>query len=138
MYSKQNRNKSRRAFSLLEVMVVLVIIAMVASIATVSYSKYMRRSRQRVARTQISAIMKAVKGFHSVHARYPSEEELAGEMDGGRIPLDPWGNAYIYNSESLGDNGFEVISYGADDEEDGEGENMDIVSWDLNNLENNE
>ena len=46
-----------------------------------------------------------------------------------KMPRDPWGNAYQYNNP--GRNGpYEVICYGADGREGGEGANMDISSDD--------
>ncbi|MBI2560675.1 MAG: type II secretion system protein GspG, partial [Planctomycetes bacterium] len=44
------------------------------------------------------------------------------------VPKDPWGNEYVYTYP--GNNGeFDIISYGADGKEGGEGENADVVSW---------
>ncbi|HXX80282.1 MAG TPA: type II secretion system protein GspG, partial [Thermodesulfovibrionales bacterium] len=43
---------------------------------------------------------------------------------------DPWGNPYIYVCPGLhGD--YDVVSYGADGKEGGEGKNADITSWDM-------
>ena len=42
-----------------------------------------------------------------------------------RIPLDPWGNEYVYSNEN---NEFEVYSLGSDGEEGGEGVAEDIYS----------
>ena len=45
-----------------------------------------------------------------------------------QIPLDPWDNEYIFRCP--GDHGeFDIISYGADREEGGEGEDQDVVNW---------
>ena len=44
------------------------------------------------------------------------------------IPLDPWGRSYIYRSP--GEHGdYDLISYGRDGVQGGEGEDEDIVSW---------
>lgn len=44
------------------------------------------------------------------------------------IPKDPWGNDYVYVYP--GENGdYDIISYGADGAEGGDGENADVVSW---------
>ncbi len=43
--------------------------------------------------------------------------------------LDPWGNPYIYMREGQVNPGsFDLISYGADGQQGGEGENADIVN----------
>jgi general secretion pathway protein G len=44
------------------------------------------------------------------------------------IPPDPWGHPYVYRCPSEhGD--YEIISYGADGREGGDGVNKDILSW---------
>jgi general secretion pathway protein G len=44
--------------------------------------------------------------------------------------LDPWGNPYAYNCPGL-NHEFEIISYGADGVEGGDGPNADVTSWQL-------
>ena len=47
-----------------------------------------------------------------------------------KVPVDPWGNPYVYLSPGThGD--YDIISYGADGEPGGEGNNADIDSWEL-------
>ncbi|MGH9960395.1 MAG: type II secretion system major pseudopilin GspG, partial [Pyrinomonadaceae bacterium] len=49
-------------------------------------------------------------------------------FDSKRVPNDPWGNKYHY--ESPGKHGeFDLYSLGADNAEGGDGDNKDIVSW---------
>ena len=46
------------------------------------------------------------------------------------VPKDPWGNAYSYLCP--GDNspqGYDLLSYGADGQAGGEGEDVDITNW---------
>ena len=51
-----------------------------------------------------------------------------GFHPGGIIPKDPWGSQFVYISpREHGD--YDLISYGADNVEGGEENNMDIVSW---------
>ena len=45
--------------------------------------------------------------------------------------LDPWGNPYQYNTPGPDGRDYEVVSYGADGREGGEGEDADVVHWDL-------
>jgi len=47
------------------------------------------------------------------------------------VPLDPWGNAYVYISPGVvNPTGYDLLSLGADGELGGEDENTDVVSWD--------
>ena len=45
-----------------------------------------------------------------------------------KIPDDPWGNAYHYDSPGqYGE--YDLYSYGKDDAPGGEKENADVLSW---------
>ncbi len=128
---------ARRAFSLVELMIVLVIIGLLATMITVNVRAYLLKARQATARQEIATLVKALSTFYAEYGRYPSNEEgldvltrpsdkLPEALIEGR-PADPWGRPYQYNSP--GSSGpFEVISYGADGREGGEGLDADIRS----------
>jgi len=60
----------------------------------------------------------------------PKKYREGGYLEQKKIPPDPWGNPYIYVCPGLhGD--FDIISYGADGKEGGEGKDADIKSWDM-------
>jgi len=63
--------------------------------------------------------------------RIPENYQKGGYLESSRVPDDPWGNPYIY--ESPGSHGFdyEVVSLGADGLPGGEDENADIESWSI-------
>ncbi len=89
-------------------------------------------------RADIGAISETLELFRSLYGRYPTEEEglriLLRQsaqderqplLDLDYMPLDPWGNDYVYSRE--GDS-FRVRSLGADGLEGGEGADADIDS----------
>ena len=46
------------------------------------------------------------------------------------VPLDPWGKPYLYRYPGdTNPNGFDLLSYGADGQAGGDGENADILGW---------
>ena len=52
--------------------------------------------------------------------------------DGGyisTIPLDPWGNSYIYEYPSRKGLKYDIYTLGADGMPGGDGENLDIGNW---------
>jgi general secretion pathway protein G len=62
--------------------------------------------------------------------RLPRKWREGGYLEKSRVPLDPWDNDYIYLSPGVhGD--FDLISYGADGEPGGEGNNKDINNWEM-------
>ena len=97
------------------------------------------------ARQDIATIMQALKLYRLDNRRYPGTEQgldalvrkpaTAPVPDNWKsylekLPLDPWGNAYLYLSPGL--NGeVDVLSLGADGKPGGEGYDADIGSWSL-------
>jgi general secretion pathway protein G len=62
--------------------------------------------------------------------RIPAKYREGGYLEQRKIPLDPWGNPYFYVSPGLhGD--YDIMSYGADGKEGGDGKDADIASWDM-------
>ena len=135
--------RQRRGFTLIEMMVVLVLIGLLAGVVTVSVRHYLVAGKQQAARAQVSALRTAVETFNTIEGRYPTNDEgldvLTRRTDripeplwGSRtIPADPWGRPYVYNSPGAQEP-FEIISYGKDGREGGEGEDADVASYDLN------
>ena len=48
-----------------------------------------------------------------------------------KLPKDPWGRSYVYNSPGEENRDYEITSYGSDGRPGGEGKNSDINSWEL-------
>ncbi len=91
------------------------------------------------AKQQISHFKTALINYRVKFKRFPTVEEglqalVDNEkdlnfLDRDEVPLDPWGNAYVYKLEGSRD--FEIISYGADGQPGGDGIDADISSKDL-------
>jgi general secretion pathway protein G len=131
-----------RGFTLIEILVVMIIIGMLAALVGPKAISYLSGAKQKTAKAQITNFETALDAFRLDVGRYPTTEEglkALREKPSGtekwqgpyftkEIPLDPWGKDYIYKSP--GDNGeFDILSYGLDGTEGGEGENQDVVSW---------
>ncbi len=122
-------------------MVVIVLIGLLAGAVTMGTRAYLISGKQSVAKLEISRVCQALDTFYSTHNRYPTNEEglatLAkpdeklGESLLSQVPVDPWGNSYEYIQPGR-QSAYEVICYGADGLESGEGANRDIRSTDLN------
>ena len=143
------RVKSRwieRGFTLIEIMVVVVILGILAAVIIPRISGKPEQAKRTKAITDIKSIETALSLFMLDNGFYPSTEQgleaLVTEPASGRIPnnyqeggylkkvpRDPWENPYIYISPGAhGD--FDIISYGSDGEEGGEGYDTDITNWD--------
>ncbi len=140
MWFDSNSRTRRAGFSLVELMVVLVIIGLLAGVVTINVRQHLVSGKQNTAKMEIATIAEALDTYYALHDTYPSNGDglhaLTQTTDQmpepllDREPMDPWGRPYEYNQPGR-EGPFEVISYGADGQEGGEGNNADIVSWNL-------
>jgi general secretion pathway protein G len=70
----------------------------------------------------------ALQGLAALRTAPANAKNWHGPYLQKELPNDPWGNPYIYRSPGR-NGGYEIISYGADGVDGGEGENGDIYSW---------
>lgn len=137
----------QRGFTLIEIMVVVVILGILAAIIIPRISDRPEQARRTKAVMDVKSIETALSLFHMDNGFYPSTEQgleaLVEKPTTGRIPndykesgylkkvpLDPWKNLFIYISPgAYGD--YDLVSYGNDGEEGGEGKYADINNWEL-------
>lgn len=142
-------NRQKRAFrrpdagiTLVEMMVVLVIIAVVAALVVPNVMGRPEQARVAAANTDMRAIASALELYRLDNRAYPTTQQGLEALvtrpliqpappnwhaDGylAQLPLDPWGNPYLYSSPAAGGR-FEIVSLGADGQEGGEGAASDI------------
>ena len=139
--------KNERGFTLIEIMVVVVILALLAGIIVPKIVSRPEEARRAKAAIQIKEIEASLNLFKIDNGFYPSTEQglsalvtapTGGEIprhykEGGylkKVPKDPWEQEYVYLAP--GEHGeFDLISFGPDGEEGGEGRNADIESWNI-------
>ncbi len=129
-------------FTLMELLLVLVIMGLLAALVGPTLYQRIKPAKEAAARAQIENFATALDSYLLDVGRYPNSQEglqalrtkpsSADKWNGPYlkkdVPADPWGNAYVYRSP--GRNGaYEILSYGADGKEGGEGEHADITSW---------
>jgi len=133
-----------RSFTIVELMIVVVILGLLATAVVINVSGYISRSRQERARMDVSTLRNAVELFYLQRHRYPTNDEglasLAERTETtpsgiiAELPSDPWGRPYIYLNP--GQHGpYDIMSLGRDGVQGGEAEDMDIVSWNLSDQE---
>jgi general secretion pathway protein G len=139
---KTGMSLHHRGFTLLELLVVMVIIGLLVGYVGPMYFKQVGKSEVKTTRAQIDSFGKALDQYRLDTGHYPSSEQglnaLVERPDNEKkwdgpylkkaVPLDPWGNPYLYKQP--GDHGeYDIISYGKDGTAGGTGEAADIGSW---------
>jgi len=139
-----NLSRNRMAgMTLIEILVVLVLIGIVLGIVGGNFIGRGEKAKADAAKIEIGQIGQALDLFKLEVGRYPTSQEglqaLIGAPPGltnwngpywkkSTLPKDPWGNEYKYSAP--GQHGpYDILSYGADGKEGGEGPSKDILSW---------
>lgn len=139
--SKESLSQRRRArrheagFTLVELMVVISIIAILATIVGYNVLVSVDESNVAAAQAQIKEFQNALLQYRLKNRVFPdSMDQLINNSEGinylnaSKIPVDPWGNEYIYTKEG---SNYTLVSHGADGQPGGEGYNADIRSDDM-------
>lgn len=137
---------SRSAFTLLEILVTLAIIGLLAGLAISNSDKIFGQSQEAVAKIFVRDSLKTALTRYKIDVGdYPSTTEglaalLAApankaerwrgpyaETPGGKLPLDPWGEAYRYRYPGTKNKGgYDLYSVGPDK---ADGTEDDIGNW---------
>ncbi|MFQ5353812.1 MAG: type II secretion system major pseudopilin GspG [Thermodesulfobacteriota bacterium] len=132
-----------KGFTLIEIIVVVIIIGLLATLVAPRFFGKVDQSRVKTTYAQIELLGAALDMYRLDIGDYPSTSEglealrtKPARVDRGwdgpylkkELPVDAWGRDFIYTSPGRhGD--YDLLSYGADAMEGGEGKNSDIVSW---------
>jgi len=128
------KSQRERGFTLIEILVVMAIIAMLAIMVAPNLFRQQAGAMRDAALSQISSLEAALDMYRLDMNEYPDSLEALMENESGSaswngpymrraIPRDPWGNDYVYDSDGRE---FTLLSYGADGEQGGEGDDADI------------
>ena len=132
----------QHGFTLIEIMVVVVILGILAALVVPQVMGRPDQAKVTVTKSDLNAVAAALEMYRLDNHHYPSTQQgleaLVKKPSGSpparnwnsggylkRLPLDPWGNPYVYLAP--GSRGpFDLYSHGADAREGGSELNTDI------------
>jgi general secretion pathway protein G len=136
-----------RGFTLIEIMVVIVILGVLAALVVPRVLDRPDEARIVAAKSDVAAIMQALKLYRLDNQRYPTADQGLGALVArpateplppnwkpngylDKLRNDPWGRPYQYLNPGLKGE-VDVYSLGADGKRGGTGADADVGSWDL-------
>jgi general secretion pathway protein G len=146
MNMRQNNKKRSGGFTIVEIMAVIIIIGLLAMVVVRNFAGQTDKARVQTTKASLRALDEAVMQFKMDTGRYPTEDEgllvlieqpsdVENYPEGGylrstELPLDAWKNEFLYIRYPESGKPYEILSYGADGEEGGEGYDADLRSTD--------
>lgn len=139
---KRNRAADDAGLTLVEMIVVLAIIALVAALIVPNVIGRPDQARVTTANTDLRTIGAALKMYRLDNGDYPSSQQglkalverpttppvpanWSSEGYLPQLPVDPWGNPYVYTAPAPG--GYALKSLGKDGKPGGEGLDADLM-----------
>lgn len=140
MTLKTFKHRPVAGFTLLELLVVVLIIGLLTGVVGPRLMGQIGRSEATAAKAQIDALDKAVQAYRLDMGQFPSNEQglatlLAapggearwrGPYLKGAVPLDPWGQPYVYRFPGTQGRDYDLQSLGRDKAPGGSGDDADI------------
>jgi general secretion pathway protein G len=138
--------RNRQGFTLVELLVVMIIIAALAAVIVPRVFARAEQGRRAKAIADINSLETALDSYAADNGSYPTSEQglqalveaptAAPEAKNWNgpylkkaIPKDPWGGDYLYTSPGVHNVDYDIVSYGRDGKEGGDGADADIDNW---------
>lgn len=126
--------KKDQGFTLIELLIVMVIIGLLASLVAPTMFSKVDSSKVKTAQAQMQMLATSLDAYRLDVGRYPDSLDELRSSDNARwdgpylpksIPMDPWGNPYVYKfPNELKE--FDLMSYGSDGKKGGTDDAADV------------
>lgn len=130
--------QTRRAFTLMELLLVMAILVIMASMVTYAFMNFQTNAQKDAALSQISTLKTACRMYKMQVGTFPTQLQdliaLPSGMDANRwrgpyldsqaVPVDPWSNPYNYDPTASGNAETVVIVSAGPDRQLGTGDDV--------------
>lgn len=136
--TRHDRPARARGFTLIELLIVIVILGLLLSLVAPAMFSKVGSSQRKAAMAQMQMLSVALDTYRLDVGDFPANlsELRSGKAPGWdgpylprELPMDPWGNPYVYELLSGDESAipYSLKSFGKDGRVGGEGDNEDIV-----------
>jgi len=144
---RAREDREREAgWTFIETLVVLGIVIILTGTVGFIAVRYLEKARSVSARSQVETFSLALQSYYLDCGSFPTEEQglealwekpslspvpddWFGPYIQKALPLDPWGNPYVYEVPGPSGLPFSIVSYGRDGNPGGEGADADLTSY---------
>jgi general secretion pathway protein G len=143
MTKNKKGKRNRHGFTMVELMAMLIIIGLLAALVVTKVTSKIDQARVTTTKANLKMLHAAVNQFKMDTGRFPNEDvglmelveqpaditnwEPGGYLETTEIPMDGWGNPFIYEAYPESGKEFAIRSAGPDGEE---GTEDDLLSTD--------
>jgi len=132
-------DKKVKGFTLIELLIVMAILALLAGLVGPQLWGQLGGAKSDTTATQIKSFEAALDSYRLDMGKYPKSLDSLVKNNSGKsrwngpyikkLPTDPWDNEYQYQKPGKHNKDYDLYSWGADNQEGGEGEDKDITNW---------
>lgn len=150
------RKNNQSGFTLTEILIALAIVAIMGSVVVANLIGNKDKAMIEKLKNDLAVMSQALEQYSDDNGFYPTNEQglmallkrptndpiptsypRGGYLSGNKVPKDPWKREYMY--QFPGRNGeYDLFTYGKDKRPGGRGENMDIGTWNVEDIDFNE
>jgi general secretion pathway protein G len=131
------RQRRQTGFTLIELLIVIVILGLLLSLVAPAMFSKVGSAQRKTAMAQMQMLSTALDTYRLDVGDFPASlAQLRTDQSPGwdgpylprELPMDPWGNPYVYSNETKDPSKpYTLLSYGKDGRQGGDGEAEDVV-----------
>jgi len=134
--TRMRRAHRQRGFTIFEIVIVFILLAGIMAFVLPKVFEQASKAKSKEAEVKLLSLAGQIEMYKLEVGRYPENLQALVKQPGGADKWagpyakdadlkDAWGNDYRYQTPGTG-KGFDLVSYGADGKEGGDGENRDV------------